>query len=41
MGAYSYTKTGVNVKNGIFQLMSASRGAAFEASILQTVAPLL
>ena len=31
MGKY-YIKTGVNVKNGIFQLPSASRRAAFETS---------
>ena len=34
-----YIKTGVNVKNGIFQLPSASRRAAFETSIRQMVAP--
>ena len=28
-----YIKTGVNVKNGIFQVTSASRRAAFETSI--------
>ena len=34
-----YIKTGVNVKNGIFQLTSASRRAAFETCIRQMVAP--
>ena len=38
MGKY-YIKTGVNVKNGIFQLLSASRRSAFETSIRQMVAP--
>ena len=38
MGKY-YIRTGVNVKNGIFQLPSASRRAAFETSIRQMVAP--
>ena len=38
MGKY-YIKTGVNVKNGIFQLPSASRRSAFETSIRQMVAP--
>ena len=38
MGKY-YIKTGVNDKNGIFQLPSASMRAAFETSIRQMVAP--
>ena len=38
MGKY-YIKAGVNVKNAIFQLPSASRRAAFEPSIRQMVAP--
>ena len=33
-------KTGVNVKNGIFQVTSGSKHAAFETSIRQMVAPL-
>ena len=35
----NYIKTGVNVKNGIFQLTSAYRRAAFETSFSQMVAP--
>ena len=38
MGKY-YINTGVNVKNGIFQLTSASRRAAFETSTPHMVAP--
>ena len=37
MGKY-YINTGLNVKNGIFERMSASRRAAFETSIRQMVA---
>ena len=38
LGKY-YIKTGIHVKNGIFQLTSASRRAALETSIRQTLAP--
>ena len=38
MGKY-YIKTGINVKNGIFQITSVFRRAAFEISIRQMLAP--
>ena len=40
VGKY-YIKTGVNVKNGIFQVTSASRRSTFETIIRQMVAPFM